>query len=1081
MCSKPKPFLIWLLISSSAFGFLTLFCITVFELESTVRAQSADEGTHQIFVPTIRHTNINEPTMVSNAQVSWDTTLPTAAKVHSDPVGLEVMASMWGSFGTSAFNSPYLYVGRGQALDIIDFSEPSQPSLLGSVTFSGAVTSITVDGTIAYLSINDTQIHTVDISNPIQPTALDSYTLYGTLNISPFSYLYSRGDFYNRTQSINDFTVQNGIIYVSAKIGGVIVIDAQNPAQLVELGRLSVKSSFLYEIAEKTVIVGNYAYVLFQNSYESVVRIYDVSDPARAIALGRVSTYYRQRRGYDQQLIVQENSAYLSVGDNLLAIDVTKPLTPVIASEYDAFSPNIPLVLHAVDQNLAFVSQENEDSDSVTLKLLDFSDQSLPVLSFSHEFTDTQSIDTLYFTDTFLYVSSENPAPKLHIFEQYRTASARLANSLDGFGSQLHYGDGRIYDVNNTAISAYDLSGFQVPQPLGFYTKDVHSAAAVEMANGLTYVIATSMPNEENENPDVSLQIINSSNLAAPIVLGSTLLPFTPTSVSTDFPQQGANLHVTEQFLYASLPDGTIHALDISNPAAPTLINSIAGFGTIHGLARIDTLLFVAEGEAGISVVDTQNPSNLVLDSNDGMSQIAYGLAAAGNQLYVASGDSGVHVFEVSTGDQPIKTNTIQTDYSAASVTIANNLLYIAPGAVDDENLQVSVQILPVNNLVEGSSGHSIYTEQRGPLAVSQDMLYLVEPAYGLWSYNTNNLGAGNQTFDSILSFAYPVSSDVSAIAGAVVVAGQDTGLHFLKSTPTTPSPPQPSDNPFDNDRQYLFHKAEVGKCVPNAGVSYVKGRVLRNGQPYSGVGVVFSYEPDGPHIAQVQSGPYFGYYWDEGYFSHILSITGSREADWYFWIVDDAQNRISEIAYLHTDGLDSEESCQQAEINFYGEFTSFSQPTDIRLGESSSLLDLVPAGQYILNQAEVDDCELQETSSSVEGYVDVDGNALNDMLVVFSYEPDGPVIAQVATGPTDAHRDWADGYYLHTLSNIGPREGDWYFWVIDQSMKRISEIAYLHTDGSGVENGCNRATLNFSSTLSWMRLPTMFTSNLQE
>lgn len=114
------------------------------------------------------------------------------------------------------------------------------------------------------------------------------------------------------------------------------------------------------------------------------------------------------------------------------------------------------------------------------------------------------------------------------------------------------------------------------------------------------------------------------------------------------------------------------------------------------------------------------------------------------------------------------------------------------------------------------------------------------------------------------------------------------------------------------------FNTGYVERCVPNAGVSYVDGMTLQNGVPANGKMVAFSYEPDGPIVAKIESGPHPGYTdWPDGFFSHILSTEGSREADWYFWIVDQYDQRISVMIYLHTDGWNDLDACQQAIIRF--------------------------------------------------------------------------------------------------------------------------------------------------------------------
>jgi hypothetical protein len=136
----------------------------------------------------------------------------------------------------------------------------------------------------------------------------------------------------------------------------------------------------------------------------------------------------------------------------------------------------------------------------------------------------------------------------------------------------------------------------------------------------------------------------------------------------------------------------------------------------------------------------------------------------------------------------------------------------------------------------------------------------------------------------------------------------------------TTPTPTTPTPSPTA-ETTYLFNRAELVSCAPNAGVTYVEGRLRLDGQPANGYRVVFSWSPDGEIVAGITSGPHAGYEgWDPGFYSHILQTGGPREGDWWFWIVDEQENRISQMAHVHTHGVAGEGHCQQAVINFDSE-----------------------------------------------------------------------------------------------------------------------------------------------------------------
>lgn len=125
------------------------------------------------------------------------------------------------------------------------------------------------------------------------------------------------------------------------------------------------------------------------------------------------------------------------------------------------------------------------------------------------------------------------------------------------------------------------------------------------------------------------------------------------------------------------------------------------------------------------------------------------------------------------------------------------------------------------------------------------------------------------------------------------------------------------------------FNIAVLQRCDPNAGVTYVEGTTYVNGAPQSGYLVAFSWMPDGPIVAFIQSGPHAGYEgWNPGFYSHILDASGPREGNWSFWIMDENRNRISAIAQVHTDGEAGPGKCQQAVIDFDSRTLTNQSPT---------------------------------------------------------------------------------------------------------------------------------------------------------
>jgi len=99
-----------------------------------------------------------------------------------------------------------------------------------------------------------------------------------------------------------------------------------------------------------------------------------------------------------------------------------------------------------------------------------------------------------------------------------------------------------------------------------------------------------------------------------------------------------------------------------------------------------------------------------------------------------------------------------------------------------------------------------------------------------------------------------------------------------------------------------------------------------------------------------------------------------------------------------------------------------------------------------------------------VEGTLRLSGQPANGYRVAFSYEADGPLVAETLSGPHTGYEGWNPGYYSHLLQTNGPREGDWWFWVMDGEGQRISALGFVHTDGTAGDGQCQQAVIDFDS-----------------
>ncbi len=294
-------------------------------------------------------------------------------------------------------------------------------------------------------------------------------------------------------------------------------------------------------------------------------------------------------------------------------------------------------------------------------------------------------------------------------------------------------------------------------------------------------------------------------------------------------------------------------------------------------------------------------------------------------------------------------------------------------------------------------------------------------------------------------------------------------------------------------DANNLVNLATVVSCEPNSDSTQARGTVRLNGQPVNGYRVVFSWEPDGQVVARAISG---GGGQQGGQFSHILEGSGPREGDWWFWVENSAGTRISEVAHLYTDEHSHTGRCQRAVIDFdiqnldltyigrrlripVGGNVPVSSPgTAASQGTAAyQTYHIVRPGQTIAgiaalygipveelrtvnnlsNRANVAGCDPNADSTRARGTVRLNGQPVNGYRVVFSWVPDGEVVARRLSG-----EGAFPGSFTHILQGDGPREGDWWFWVENSDGNRISEMAHFRTDSHSHEGMCQWAVLDF-------------------
>jgi hypothetical protein len=284
----------------------------------------------------------------------WETELPGSEMVYV-PVWEN---PYFGSFDTpgNAYGvfvlGDYAYVADSfSGLQVIDVSDPANPSLVGTCDTPGWANDVLVLGDYAYVADRASGLQVIDVSNPENPTPVGScdtletalgvfvqggyaYVAYGP-SVMPYTpsgiQVIDVSDPENPTpvgscdtlETALGVFVQGGYAYVgtfSFPTGFLVIdVDPESPKYLTIVGSCDTFGGPVF-------VQGDYAYVADE---EIGLQVIDISNPENPSWVSRLNT----SGAYD--VFVQGGYAYVAEGSGIQVIDVSNPENPVSVGSHD--------------------------------------------------------------------------------------------------------------------------------------------------------------------------------------------------------------------------------------------------------------------------------------------------------------------------------------------------------------------------------------------------------------------------------------------------------------------------------------------------------------------------------------------------------------------------------------------------------------------------------------------------------------------------------------------------------------------------------------------------------------------------
>jgi hypothetical protein len=567
-----------------------------------------------------------------NTTAWWDT---ISGELKLPPFEL----TLAGSYNTPglamgvAVDGDYAYVADENAgLQVIDISDPGNPSSAGSYNTSGTALAVTIDGDYAYVADGAYGLQVIDISDPTIPSLAGNYDTPG---------------------SAYGVAVSGDYAYVADATSGLLVIDISNPTSPTLAGSYDTPGAALGVAVE-----GDYAYVADQ---ASGLRVIDISDPTNPSLAGSYDT-----PGYALGVAIDGDHAYVADGFyGLQVIDIMDPTSPVLVGSYDTPSWVYGVAvcgdyLYAVDYSYGLYAIEISNPTSPSL---------------------AESLDTpgnaygVAVSGEYAYVADEvSGLQVIDICEPVRPSRvgscATPGTAMNGAmcGDYFYVADGAY------GLEVIDISDPTAPSLVGNFDTPGY-AYDVAIAGDHAYVADYSS----------GLQVINISDPTSPSAEGSY-----------DTPSYAIDVSISGNYAYVADYGSGLHAIDITDPTSPSLAGSYNTPGYAWSVAIAGDYAYVADYSSGLQVIDISDPTNPELAGSCGALGNARGIAISGDYAYVAAdGLSGLKIVDISDPAIPSLVGSFDTPEAAYGVDVSGDRACVACGSSGVQLIDISDPAAP--------------------------------------------------------------------------------------------------------------------------------------------------------------------------------------------------------------------------------------------------------------------------------------------------------------------------------------------------------------------------------------------------
>lgn len=519
---------------------------------------------------------------------------------------------------TLAASGRYVYAGTGDAINIIDTTDPTTPTVVGTLSIPN--NALLVSGDRMYVT-NATEISIVDISTPSTPLVVGSLS-----TPRPASNITTIGDYVYLTipgAAPND-PVQ------------LQIADISNPAAPTVTTELTLATG-----TRGLTVIGTRAYA----DTSATTQILDISNaaaPVLADSFPSVSSGIR----------LNDSAFFTYSGDIVSIIDSSVALQPVVQSASVPITNAVPSLVAAAGR---YAYMPNRSDLDVGFQIYDLIDPLAPEL-----------ITTFADGHFFSWIVLDSDYAFLIDAEFGAVETADISNPAEPFllhnnirledNQEDMYGIRKLFLSGNTLFVPWGHEAFDHGNGIGVGERGCTNTNVNGGVGGLFAIDASELQTLEIAShicmPEEARAVAASGNYAYVGVADKTLrvVDFTDTTEpalisSVNLFAPANSIALVGGYLWVTEGDSGIEIFNISTPAAPVLLTHIAVPGDTTSIEIEDNHVYVAAGLSGVHIFDIGNPMLPRLVGNVSTDLAALSAFVEGDYLYAAT-SVGLEIFK---------------------------------------------------------------------------------------------------------------------------------------------------------------------------------------------------------------------------------------------------------------------------------------------------------------------------------------------------------------------------------------------------------------------------------------------------